>query len=137
MSLILRNWEPLNLLREFDDSFFNRESSVPWSPKVNISENKAGYVITAELPGVKKEDINIDLAHNTLTLKGEKKFEKRDEEGDYLRIESGYGKFSRSFNISDDVDINKADASFKDGILKVELKKKEETKPDQVKLEIK
>lgn len=137
MSLILRNWEPLNLLREFDNSFFNRESSVPWSPKVNISENKAGYVITAELPGVKKEDINIDLAHNTLTLKGEKKFEKRDEEGDYLRIESGYGKFSRSFNISDDVDINKAGASFKDGILKVELKKKEETKPDQVKLEIK
>lgn len=137
MSLILRNWEPLNLLREFDDSFFNRESSVPWSPKVNISENKTGYVITAELPGVKKEDINIDLAHNTLTLKGEKKFEKKDEEGGYLRIESGYGKFSRSFNISDDVDINKADASFKDGILKVELKKKEETKPDQVKLEIK
>ncbi len=137
MSLILRNWEPLNLLREFDDSFFSRKPSVPWSPKVNISENKTGYVITAELPGVKKEDIDIDLAHNTLTLKGEKRFEKKDEEGDYLRIESGYGKFSRSFNISDDVDINKADASFKDGILKVELKKKEETRPDQVKLEIK
>ncbi len=137
MSLILRNWEPLNLLREFDDSFFSREPSVPWSPKVNISENKVGYVITAELPGVKKEDIDIDLAHNTLTLKGEKRFEKKDEEGDYLRIESGYGKFSRSFSISDDVDINKADASFKDGILKVELKKKEETRPDQVKLEIK
>lgn len=137
MSLVLRNWEPFSLLKEFEDSFFSKPSSAPWSPKVNISENQDGYVIEAELPGVKKEDIDIDLSHNTLTIKGEKKFEKKDEAEDYIRVESGYGKFSRSFNVSDDVNIEKADASFKDGVLRIELKKKEETKPEQVKLKVK
>lgn len=137
MSLVLRSWEPFSILKEFDDSFFNKRSSAPWSPKVNISENQDSYVIEAELPGVKKEDIDIDLSHSTLTVKGEKKSEQKDEAEDYIRVESGYGKFSRSFQISDDVDIEKADAGFKDGILKIELKKKEETNPEQVKLKVK
>ena len=137
MSLVLRNWEPFNLLKEFNDSFFDKRSDSPWSPRVNISENEDGYVLTAELPGVKKEDIDIDLKDNTLTIKGEKKAEKKEEKDNYIRVESSYGKFERSFYVSDDIDISKADANFKDGVLKIELKRKEEAKPKQIKVEVK
>ena len=137
MSLVLRNWEPFNLLKEFNDSFFDKNVDSGWSPRVNITENENGYVITAELPGVSKEDIDIDLKDNTLTLKGEKKAEKREEKENYIRVESRYGKFQRRFYLSDDVDISKADANFKDGVLKIDLKKKEEAKPKQIKVEVK
>jgi HSP20 family protein len=137
MSLVLRNWEPFNLLREFDKSFFDNRAGSPWSPTVNISENEDGYVLKAELPGVSKEDIDIDLKDNTLTLKGEKKAEKKEEKENYIRVESSYGKFERSFYLSDDIDISKADANFKDGVLRIALKKKEEAKPKQIKVEVK
>ena len=137
MSLVLRNWEPFNLLKEFNDSFFDKRVDAPWSPRVNISENEGGYVLTAELPGVKKEDIDIDLKDNTLTIKGERKAEKKEEKDQYIRVESSYGKFERSFYVSDDIDISKADANFKDGVLKIDLKRKEEAKPKQIKVEVK
>ena len=137
MSLVLRNWEPFNLLREFDRNFFDNRTDSPWSPSVNISESEDGYVITAELPGINKEDIDIDLKDNTLTLKGEKKAEKKEEKENYIRVERSYGKFQRRFHISDDIDISKVDANFKDGVLRIDLKKKEEAKPKQVKVEVK
>ena len=137
MSLVLRNWEPFNLLKEFNNSFFDRSEDSGWSPRVNIAENEDGYVITAELPGVSKDDIDIDLKDNTLTLKGEKKVESKEEKENYIRVESSYGKFQRRFYLSDDVDISKADANFKDGVLRIDLKKKEEAKPKQVKVEVK
>ena len=137
MSLVLRNWEPFSLLREFNDSLYYDRDGSAWSPTVNISENEDGYVLTAELPGVKKEDIDIDLKDNTLTLKGEKKAEKKEEKENYIRVESSYGKFERSFSISDDIDISNVDASFKDGVLRIALKKKEEAKPKQIKVEVK
>ena len=137
MSLVLRNWEPFNLLREFNDSFIDRGTDSPWSPTVNISENEDGYLLTAELPGVNKEDIDIDLKDNTLTLKGEKKAEKKEEKENYIRVESSYGKFERSFYVSDDIDVSKVDANFKDGVLRIKLVKKEEAKPKQIKVEVK
>jgi len=136
MSLVLRNWEPFNLFREFDTAFGNRDENGVWSPKVNVVENENGYTISAELPGVSKEDIDIDLRKNTLSIKGEKKVETKEEKDNYIRVESSYGKFERSFNISDDIDRNSVNASFKDGVLKLELKKKEESKPKQIKVEV-
>ena len=137
MSLVLRNWEPFNLLKEFNDSFIDNRVDSPWSPSVNIAENEDGYLLTAELPGVNKEDIDIDLKDNTLTLKGEKKAEKKEEKENYIRVERSYGKFKRSFYVSDDIDVSKVDANFKDGILRVKLVKKEEAKPKQIKVEVK
>ena len=137
MSLVLRNWEPFNLLKEFNDSFIDNRVDSPWSPSVNIAENEDGYLLTAELPGVNKEDIDIDLKDNTLTLKGEKKAEKKEEKENYIRVERSYGKFKRSFYVSDDIDVSKVDANFKDGVLKIKLVKKEEAKPKQIKVEVK
>ena len=137
MSLVLRNWEPYNLLREFDNVLRNRVQDGIWSPKVNIVENEKGYTISAELPGVSKDDIDIDLKDNTLSIKGEKKVESKDEKENYIRVESSYGKFERSFNVSDDIDRNSVNASFKDGVLTLVLNKKEESKPKQIKVEVK
>ncbi len=137
MSLVLRNWEPYNLLREFDNVLSNRVQDGIWSPKVNIVENEKGYTISAELPGVSKDDIDIDLKDNTLSIKGEKKVEAKDEKENYIRVESSYGKFERSFNVSDDIDRNSVNASFKDGVLTLVLNKKEESKPKQIKVEVK
>ena len=137
MSLVLRNWEPYNLLREFDNVLSNRVQDGIWSPKVNIVENEKGYTISAELPGVSKDDIDIDLKDNTLSIKGEKKVESKDEKENYIRVESSYGKFERSFNVSDDIDRNSVNASFKDGVLTLVLNKKEESKPKQIKVEVK
>ncbi len=137
MSLVLRNWEPYNLLREFDNVLSNRVQDGIWSPKVNIVENEKGYTISAELPGVSKDDIDIDLKDNTLSIKGEKKVETKDEKENYIRVESSYGKFERSFNVSDDIDRNSVNASFKDGVLTLVLNKKEESKPKQIKVEVK
>lgn len=137
MSLVLRNWEPFNLLREFNTAFNDRVEDGVWSPKVNILENESGYSISAELPGVTKDDIDIDLNDNTLSIKGERKAETRDEKESYIRVESSYGKFERSFHVSEDIDRNSVNASFKDGVLRVDLKKKEEAKPKQIKVEVK
>ncbi len=137
MSLVLRNWEPYNLLREFDNVLSNRVQDGIWSPKVNIVENEKGYTISAELPGVSKDDIDIDLKDNTLSIKGEKKVKTKDETENYIRVESSYGKFERSFNVSDDIDRNSVNASFKDGVLTLVLNKKEESKPKQIKVEVK
>jgi len=137
MSLVLRNWEPFNLFKEFDNVLRNRVQDGIWSPKVNIVENEKGYTISAELPGVSKDDIDIDLKDNTLSIKGEKKVETKDETENYIRVESSYGKFERSFNVSDDIDRNSVNASFKDGVLTLVLNKKEESKPKQIKVEVK
>lgn len=137
MSLVLRNFEPFNLLREFDTAFRGGSADdTVWSPRVNIVENEQGYSISAELPGVSKEDIDIDLKDNTLSISGEKKAESKEENDNFIRVESSYGKFERSFHVSDDIDVNNVNASFKDGVLKVELRKKEEAKPKQIKVEV-
>ena len=136
MSLVLRNWEPFNLLREFDTAFKGNVGDSGWSPRVNIVENENGYTVSAELPGVSKEDIDIDLKDHTLTIRGEKKAEKREEKDNYIRVESSYGKFERSFHVTDDIERDDIKASFKDGVLKVELKKKEEVKPKQIKVDV-
>lgn len=145
----LKVWEPRRRFRPFYrdvDNFFNEFGWGPeqseeldeatWSPKVDIYETKESYVINAELPGLNKEDISIDLNDNTLTLKGERKFEEKVEKDNYVRVERSYGSFARSFVLSDNVNPEGVTANYKDGVLVVTLPKKEEAKPKEIKVEI-
>ncbi len=104
------------------------------SPNVDIIENVDSFIIKAELPGITKEDISIDLKDSTLTISGEKKTEKTDESKTYHKTEISYGKFSRSFQIPLDIAVDKIEAKFKDGILTLTLPKGEEEKPKQIEI---
>jgi HSP20 family protein len=124
--------ESVGRFRGYDESI---DSGV-WSPAVDIYETEHDIVLKAELPEVKQENIDIRLENNTLTLKGERKFEKETKEENYHRMERRYGSFSRSFTLPSTVDQDKIKAEYKDGILTVTLPKKDEVKPKQIKVGI-
>ena len=108
-----------------------------WAPAVDIHESEEGFSVTADLPGVNKEDIKIDLKNNTLTISGEKKFEEKTPKENYIRIERSYGKFVRSFSMPNNIDSGKIKATFKDGTLELIIPKKEEAKPKQITIDVK
>jgi len=106
-----------------------------WAPAVDIYETADSVVLKAELPGVNRENIDIQVRNNTLTLKGERKFEREVKDEHYLRIERSYGAFQRVFSLPGVVQRDKIKAVFKDGVLEVTLPKAEEAKPKQVKID--
>lgn len=106
-----------------------------WSPAVDIYETGESFVIRADLPGVSKDDIHIEVKDNVLVLRGEKKFEEKVSRDNYIRIERSYGSFVRSFTLPQNVDADKIKAHYKDGVLEVTIPKKEEAKPRQIKVE--
>jgi HSP20 family protein len=112
-------------------------SATAWAPPVDIFETEDKVVLKAELPGLRKEDIEIQVRDNTLTLKGEKKFEKEVKEESYHRVERAYGSFQRSFTLPSTIKQDAIEASFKDGILEISLPKAEEAKPKQIKIQVK
>jgi HSP20 family protein len=130
-----------DLSRAFNSGFprFNDEGLVKgsWSPTVDVYEDQNGTILEADLPGVKPGDFELAIENNVLTLKGERKFEKKVEEGNYHRVERSYGSFTRSFTLPPTVDVNNVAADFKDGVLKVTLPRKEETKPRQIQVQVK
>ena len=97
-----------------------------WSPRVDIEETDKDVLVTAEIPGMSKEEVKIDIRNNTLTLSGEKKQEKEIKEKNYYRLERRYGSFQRSFVIPAEIDRDKVKASYKDGILSITLPKTKE-----------
>lgn len=105
-----------------------------WSPAVDIYETENELVLTAELPGVDEKEVEIKVEDNTLSLKGERKFEKETREENYHRIERAYGSFSRSFSLPNYVDQDKISAEYENGLLKIHLPKKPEVKPRKVKI---
>ena len=107
-----------------------------WAPAVDIYETNDSFVVSADLPGLNKDEIQIDLKDNTLTLKGEKKFEEKVSKDNYIRVERAYGSFVRSFTLPQNVDPEKIKAKYKEGVLEVTIPKKEEAKPKQVKVEL-
>ncbi len=107
-----------------------------WAPAVDIHETEDSFVVKADLPGVNKDDIQIDLKDNTITLKGERKFENKVSKDNYIRVERSYGTFVRSFTLPQNVDAEKIKAAYKDGVLELTLPKKEEAKPKQIKVEV-
>jgi len=125
----------------FDESFPSRPAGredemglFDWRPTVDTYEEGDNIVIKAELPGVNKDDVSIDVKDNVLTLKGERKHEENVNEDNYYRRESAYGKFQRAFTLPDAVDPNKIEASYKDGVLKVTVPKAEETKAKKIEI---
>ena len=121
----------------FDRRWDVSESMGELTPAVNIEENENEYIITAELPGVEKKDVKITFEDGALSISGEKKVENEDKKDNFHRIERRYGVFSRSFAIPSSIVIDKIDASFKDGVLRVILPKAEEAKPKQIEVKVK
>ena len=107
-------------------------------PAVNVKEKKDGFEIEMSAPGLKKEDFNVDLSNSVLTISCAKKEEDetKDEDGRYTRQEFSYQSFSRSFNLPETVDHEKIDAKYEDGILKLNIPKKEEVIPSSKRIEI-
>jgi len=131
--LVKRNQKPMVsslfddfLSREFGDSFFNNESLV--SPSANVKELEDKYEIELAVPGFKKSDININVEDNILHIENEVKKEEKREEDNYLFHEFSKQNFHRSFRLSNKVDSEKIEAAYEDGILKVSIPKKEESK---------
>jgi HSP20 family protein len=107
-----------------------------WSPLVDISEDDQEYRIKVELPEVKKDDVKVTAEAGTLTIMGERKFEKEEKSRRYHRVERAYGTFGRSFALPDDANPVKVSAEFKDGVLTVHLVKDAKTKPHQVEVKV-
>jgi HSP20 family protein len=118
-----------NMSRAFDDEGIGRGA---WAPSVDIYENKDHIVLEAELPGMKQEDFDLSIENNVLTLRGERKFEKTDESDSYHRVERSYGAFTRSFTLPQTVSAEGANAEYNNGVLRVTLPKREETKARRI-----
>lgn len=107
-----------------------------WAPPCDIFETNHELVMKFELPAVKKEDVEIKLEQNVLTLRGERRFEEKTDRENYHRVERHYGEFMRSFNVPMFVDAAKITAEFKDGVLTVTLPKNEEARPKQINVKV-
>ncbi len=123
----------------FEDTF-NRALSAgergPWTPAVDVVESENELAFTVDLPGMKQEDIEVNVENGTLTIKGHRKFEQEVSEKGYHRIERSYGGFSRAFALPDSVNFEKVDATYKDGVLTIKAAKREAAKPRSVKVAI-
>jgi HSP20 family protein len=139
----LETWDPFaeltGLRRIFDMPFsgllsrpFEGNGDGVWNPAVDVLETKEGFVVKAEIPGVKAEDIHIDVENDTLLIKGERTLEKNLEVNGYARIERRYGAFERRVLLPPTVDADRVKASYVNGVLEVQLPKKEEAKPKRI-----
>ena len=105
-----------------------------WIPAVDVQETDNSFVFTAELPGLGKEDVDITLEENLLTLSGERQLSETEEGETFHRVERSYGKFSRSFTLPSQVDNSQVAASFKDGLLTIEVPKSEQAQPRKIEI---
>lgn len=125
-----------NISRVFDDFFPEqapaRRMADAWNPAVDIRETETSTLISADLPGVKKEEISINVEENTLILSGERKDELEVDKDKYYRKERYFGKFKREFSLPASIDHEKINADFKDGVLTIEIPKPEEKKPKSI-----
>jgi HSP20 family protein len=145
--MALIKWEPM---REIEDMFdrYTKAMGWPfqrgqepittgdWSPRVDISETDEEFVIKAEIPEVKKEDVNVSMDKGVLTIQGERKQEKEEKGKKFHRVERYYGSFVRSFTLPDNVDETKVKATFKDGMLNIRIPKTAETKPKAIEVKV-
>jgi HSP20 family protein len=147
----LTRFEPLREMEDFQNrlsTLFGRPLRRPdghgreeitladWTPLADITEDEKEYLIKAELPEVKKEDVKVTVENGVLMITGERKFEKEEKKKKYHRVERGYGTFMRSFSLPDDADANKVKAEFKNGLLTVRLPKSEHAKPRQIEVNV-
>jgi HSP20 family protein len=143
----LNRWEPFRgavtleeqIHRAFGDVFARApgESNLTtWAPAVDIYENEHELVVKADLPDVDPQDLDIRVENNILTIRGERKFEKKVNESNYLRIERSYGSFARSFSLANTVNAEAIKADYQNGVLALVVPKREEAKPKQIKVNV-
>lgn len=145
----LAKWDPF---RDVEDIFdrYSRAMNFPmrwrggsaleagdWSPKVDISETDNHFQIIAEIPGISRDDVKINIENNILTIQGERKEEKEEKGQRFHRIERYFGSFSRSFSLPHYVDENHVEATFKDGLLTLQIPKTEAAKPKSIEVKLK
>ncbi len=147
---IVRYWDPwkdLATLQERMNQLFEDTSPAArgregvkagglWSPAVDIYENEEAVVVKAELPGIPKDQVSVEVKDGVLALRGERKVEKEIQEENYHRVERSYGAFQRSFSLPSTVDAEKISAELKDGVLEIRLPKRETAKPKQIKVSV-
>lgn len=147
----LSRWNPMKELEEMEkrlSTIFGKAPSAAsgekkeaiavadWSPLVDITEDEKEYVVKAEIPEMKKEDIKLNVHDDLLTITGERKYEKEEKGKKYHRVERAYGSFMRSFTLPEDADSSKVSAEYKDGLLKVHIPKSEKAKPKTTEVKI-
>src|SRR5919109_2456045 len=146
---VLTRWDPFRefstlqnqMNRLFQESFGRegREESLTttsFAPAVDVYEDEHNVTLKIEVPGIDEKDIDVRVENNTLTVHGERKFEKEEKEENYRRIERQYGSFTRSFTLPSTVDPNNVQANYEKGVLKIKLAKKAEAKPKQIKVNV-
>ena len=139
MASVVR-WDPFRdvmALREEVNRLFGRTlgegaGAAVWTPAVDVFDTKDAIVLKAELPGLKPEDIDIEIDDNVLTIKGERRFQEAVEDGRYYRLERSYGHFSRSLTLPQGVRGDQVDAQFDQGVLEVRVPKADEVKPRKI-----
>jgi len=144
--MLVTRYNPHTQMREFRRSFDILNSMLDdlntqttdnikhaFSPAINTREGEDAYYVEVDLPGIKKEDINIQVEDNTLVISGERKIKEEIKEENYYKIESRYGSFSRSFSLPEEADIENIHAESKDGVLEIVVPKLESAKIDKVK----
>jgi HSP20 family protein len=142
-------WNPFKEMEDLQNrlsSFFNwtpmRHKSMEdmtvseWSPLVDITEDDKEYLIKAELPEIKKEDLKVSVENGILSIRGERKKEVEEKGKRYHRVERAYGAFTRSFSLPDDADVSKVNAEFKNGILNVHIGKSESARPKSIDVKV-
>ncbi len=143
----IARWEPFRgvttlqdqINRLFNDAFerTGEQSNLSaWAPAVDIYETEHELVVKADLPDVDPKDLDIRVENNILTIRGERKFEKKVNEENYLRVERAYGSFARSFTLANTVNTDAIKADYQNGVLTLTIPKREEAKPKQVKVNV-
>ena len=136
--LNLSNWQE-QVNRIFESAYPGRSEGsalTAWAPAVDIYETENELVLKADLPDVNEKDFDVRVENNMLTIRGERKFEQKVKEENYLRIERTYGSFNRSFSLPNTVSTENIKAEYKNGVLTVEMPKRAESKPKQVKINV-
>ena len=132
--IMLVRWDPFEEMNRLHDHLFGGKALArqPFQVAVDIREEDDAFFVDAEVPGLKAEEVNVDVEKNVLTIRGERNVEKEEGEGTYKRIERRYGSFSRSFTLPETVDADNISADLKDGVLALRLPKKEAPSPRTV-----
>ncbi len=148
----LTRWDPIREMTEIQNRFANLMGRAPlqlqensgeealmtteWVPAVDIAEDNKEYVIKAELPDVRREEVKVSVENGLLTISGERKFEKEEKDKKYHRVERAYGYFSRSFSLPDAADAEQVKAEYKDGVLQVHVPKSESKKAKRIEVKV-
>ena len=143
----IARWEPFHgvstlqdqINRLINDTFERRgeeSNHTAWAPAVDIYETEQELVVKADLPDVDPKDLDIRVENNILTIRGERKFEKKVNEENYLRVERSYGSFARSFTLANTVNSEAIKAGYHNGVLTLTIPKREEAKPKQIKVNV-